>query len=80
MIEQLRQNNIYVTYMNLSMELWGMVYYNNFCEYHIAINNRLAANQQEKVLRHELRHIERDLPRYNYIIGINMQYTKLEEG
>ena len=79
MIDELRDRNIYPTYIRLSLEVWGILFYNSYGEYHIGINNRLSDNIQLEVLEHELRHIENDLPRYHRIIGVDMQYTNLEK-
>lgn len=80
MIKKLRQYNIHVNYIKISMEIWGIVYQGSDGHYYIAINDRIGYNQQQNVLKHELRHIEYDLPQYNYLVGVNMQYTELENN
>lgn len=79
MIEEFREKNIYPSYIRLSLEVWGILFYNSYGEYHIGINDRLSDNQQLEVLKHELRHIEHDLPRHHRIIGVDMQCTDLEK-
>jgi hypothetical protein len=55
------------------------VYRCSFGCFHIGIEQNLASNIQEKVLKHELIHIKKHCPQTSYIIGLDMQHTKLEK-
>jgi len=78
-IEKLRDNNIYVTYMYMPLEVWGVLFVNKYQEYHIAVNDRLSCNIQKKVLEHEFEHITEDVPRFGRIIGVDMQCISFEK-
>lgn len=74
-----KANNIYSKIFPLNFELWGFVYKSKYDDYLIVINNHLTNEMQKEVFCHEVEHILYDMPKQCYLVGIDMQHTKLEK-
>ena len=74
-----RENNIYHKIMSLEDEIWGFVYLSSNHNYYIIIDKNLTKEMQKEVFCHEVEHIMNDLPKEGYIIGVDMQYSELEQ-
>lgn len=75
-----RDNDIYHKLVPLNPKIYGFVYYSSFQNYFIIINQNLNLELQKEVFCHEVEHIMNDMPETGYIIGLNMQYNKMEKG
>lgn len=64
--------------IRLPYSIFGMLYWSRKHRYYIYINDRLCYQQQYRVLIHELKHIECDMARNSYIVGVDMQFHKIE--
>jgi len=53
-------NEIYVRFENLPFTVRGVTVEDENGDYNIYINKNLTKDQQKKVLKHEMTHIERD--------------------
>ena len=76
--EGARSNNIYHTLISLVSGVYGFVYLSSFGYYYIIINKNLSTEMQKEVYLHEVEHILYDMPNIPYIIGLDMQYSTIE--
>lgn len=72
------EDNIYITIMKLDGNPQGFVYVCNSGHYHIIVDSCLNFEQQKQVVRHEMEHIQKHLPKYPHIITLNQQHSKIE--
>lgn len=63
---------------NIPTSVLGFVYVSRIGNYHLILNGNANYETQHKTFIHEIKHIIYDLPRTEYIIGLDMQYTGLE--
>lgn len=70
--------NIYPILYKLKPEILGFVYRSKKGNYHIVVSCRLDKQKQREVFLHEIKHIIFDFPRKPYIVGLDMQRTKIE--
>ncbi|MFT9496302.1 hypothetical protein [Anaerosolibacter sp.] len=63
---------------HLSPKVYGFVYVSRQKNYHIVLNGNINYETQCKVFLHEIKHIIKDLPMMNYIIGLDMQHETFE--
>ncbi|QTL96518.1 hypothetical protein GM661_00320 [Iocasia frigidifontis] len=73
-----RSNNIFHRLYALKSGLWGFVYKSRFDSYIIIINKNLSTEMQKEVYLHEVEHILYDMPDVGYFIGLDMQYSTIE--
>lgn len=76
--EALAAYDIRVHRENLSLDVDGFVYKSRKGIYHIVINNNLNWRTQTEVFLHELSHIQTDLSKIGYIIGLDMRHEHVE--
>lgn len=75
----LNNYNIKLTIVHeLSSLIYGFVYLSRLGSYHLIINGNINYMAQKRTFIHEIKHIISDMPQIGYIIGIDMQRTKLE--
>jgi len=67
---------IHVT--GLPSGLYGFVYYSRKGRYHIFVSEDLSHRGQQEVLLHEIYHIVEDVPKFTYILGLDMLYERFE--
>jgi len=65
--------------MNLSPSIYGFVYVSKRGKYHIILNGDINYETQCRVFLHEIKHIIKDLPTMNYIIGMDMLHYEFEK-
>lgn len=63
---------------NMTANVYGFVYVSKKGNYHIILNGNINYETQCKVFIHEVKHIVKDLPEMDYIIGLNMQHERFE--
>lgn len=63
---------------NITSKVHGFVYVSRKGNYHIILNGNLSYEAQCKVFLHEVKHIVNDLPKMDYIIGLDMQHEEFE--
>lgn len=73
------EQGIYSTVYPLNAGIWGFVYKSKYSEYLIIIDSHLNNELQKEVFCHEVEHIMYDMPEEGYIIGMDMQYTIMED-
>ncbi len=78
--EWARSNNIYHQFIKLDSSIYGFVYKSTLGNYYIIINKNLTKELQKEVFLHEVEHIMYDMPNVGYIIGMDMQYSKIENN
>lgn len=66
--------------MNLYPDIYGFVYVSKRGNYHIILNGEINYETQCKVFLHEVKHIVKDLPTMNYIIGLDMLNYDFEKA
>ena len=76
--EALAAYNIRVHREKLNSDIAGFVYKSRKNIYHIVINYNLSWKEQTRVFLHEVSHIEDDLPKADYIIGLDMRHYYFE--
>jgi len=79
LFDTLRGKEIRIRIAKLEPEMLGMVYKSSRNNYYIVINKDITYELQQAVLIHEMRHIQRHMPENTYIIGLDMQHTKIEK-
>ncbi|SHH09056.1 hypothetical protein [Desulfosporosinus lacus] len=77
-IEAMATHDIKVHKLNLCADIAGFVYKSRKDIYHIVINSNLNWQTQTKVFLHEVSHIENDLPKVGYIVGLDMRHDPME--
>ncbi|MBM7623659.1 ImmA/IrrE family metallo-endopeptidase [Sporohalobacter salinus] len=77
--EWAKEHNIYHQLAKLPKEVWGFVYQSQYCNYFVIINKNLGYEMQREVFMHEVEHILYHFPEHNYIIGLDMHHTSLED-
>lgn len=77
--EWARENNIFYTFLPLNPEVYGFVYLSSTHKYFVIINKNITLELQKEVFCHEVEHILYDMPQQCYLIGLDMQHTKLEK-
>ncbi|MCK8824690.1 ImmA/IrrE family metallo-endopeptidase [Fuchsiella alkaliacetigena] len=78
--EWARSNNIYYHTTRLPSGFWGFVYKSAYSNYFIIIDKNLTKQMQQEVFMHEVEHILYHSPKKNYIIGLDMQHTSIENA
>lgn len=63
---------------NISSRIHGFVYVSQKGNYHIILNGNISYEVQCSTFLHEVTHIVKDLPRMNYIIGLDMHHEMFE--
>lgn len=63
---------------NMPSSVYGFVYVSRRKNYHIVLNGNVNYKTQCKTFIHEIKHIVYDTPNNGYIIGIDMQHSKME--
>jgi Zn-dependent peptidase ImmA (M78 family) len=63
---------------NLTSKIYGFVYLSKRDNYYLILNGNIDYKTQCKVFLHEIQHILNDMPKLNYFIGIDQQYTYFE--
>lgn len=76
--DALLSHNILVHQVELCPEVAAFVYKSRQNIYHIVINSSLNWSAQVRVFLHEIKHIEKDLPRAGYVVGLDMQHEEAE--
>lgn len=57
----------------------GFVYVSRRGNYHLVLNANTSHETQCRTFIHEIKHIICDLPKVGYIIGLDLQHTRLEQ-
>ncbi|NLB42088.1 MAG: hypothetical protein GX815_07465 [Clostridiales bacterium] len=74
--------NAYDVRTTLSFELpanvLGFVYVSRRGNYHMILNAEVSTETRYRTFVHELKYILCDLPKVGYIIGLDIQHTRLE--
>lgn len=65
---------------NLPSSTLGFVYLSRRGNYHLILNGEVNYKTQCKTFVHEIKHIANDMPQLGYIIGLDMQYTYMEQS
>ena len=76
--EALAAYDIRVHRQDLNADIAGFVYKSRKNIYHIVINDNLNERTQTEVFLHEISHIQRDLPKFGYIIGLDQRHHYVE--
>lgn len=63
----------------LPPSVYGFVFLSKNSNYYIILNGNINYETQVRTFVHEVKHIVEDCPKHNYIIGIDMQHTELED-
>lgn len=64
--------------LKLPSSIYGFVYVSKKGNYHVVLNGNVNYETQCSVFLHEIKHIICDMPTIGYIIGLDMQHTKIE--
>jgi hypothetical protein len=65
---------------NIPASVLGFVYLSRRSNYHLILNGDVNYETQCKVFIHEVKHIVYDMPNMGYMIGLDMQYTYMEQS
>lgn len=58
----------------------GFVYMSRRGKYHLILNGSINYETQCRTFIHEIKHITDDMPNIGYMIGLDMQYTYMEQS
>lgn len=73
-----KAGDIRIHTISLPPGTYGFVYFSRKGIYHIFISQDLPIQTKREVLLHEIHHIVSDMPKFTYVIGLDMQYKKFE--
>ena len=78
-VEAMRAFDILSHEVPLGGEVAAFVYRSRAGCFHIFVNCMLSSEVKQEVFFHELYHIIEDMPRFSYILGLDIQKEEMEE-